>query len=248
MNRGGIVFRKKLSFDIAKEKIWTDLQKTDPDNIVSLILYDNAGASQYLSTPTDQNLLIVTRQLEERDLLALSPLQARWARTYKLYPLVLTQNDIVTSADIFPIEFLNIKESYRLVAGGDVFKKLEIPLHHLRTQCEYNLKGKLILLRQAYLENPGKLQSLLTMSLPTFFLTFKNILKLVGEPLPANRTGILQALEKKTAIKCHVLDRIADIASGQKCYNRQEQQGYFSEFICLLGQLADFVDRFDCVT
>src|SRR5205823_8787058 len=66
-------------------------------------------------------------------------------------PLVLTESQIRTSLDVFPLEFLDLHERRSLLAGEDVLAGLEIARHNLRHQCEYELRSKLVGLRQAYL-------------------------------------------------------------------------------------------------
>jgi hypothetical protein len=61
---------------------------------------------------------------------------------------------------------------------------IEIDPSHLRLQCEHELKGKHIQLREGYLLSAGEpkeLESLLQGSLSTFLLLFRTVLRLAGE-------------------------------------------------------------------
>jgi hypothetical protein len=58
-------------------------------------------------------------------------------------PLFLTRSDLSSSLDSYPIEFLNMKNRYRLVYGEDVLQKLSFNPLAVRLQIERELKGKL---------------------------------------------------------------------------------------------------------
>jgi len=94
------------------------------------------------------------------------------------------KNYIESSLDTFPIEFLNFKTSYRLITGEDVLKDLTFEKKFVRLQCERELKGKLLQLRENFLETEGKkknIEALIRLSLPTFFSIFQAVLFLNGK-------------------------------------------------------------------
>ncbi|MFC1478146.1 hypothetical protein ACFL57_01645 [Candidatus Margulisiibacteriota bacterium] len=237
------MFSKKIDIESIQQNIWNDLQKTASDNIISLVIYGPNQSGQYLSSATENNFLVITQQLAGPDLKQISALQKQWARKYNVYPLFLTKHDILTSADIFPIEFSNIKESYKTVAGEDVFRDIDIPLIHLRTQCEHSIKGKLIILRQGYLEKPEDARSLITNSFPALMLVFKNILKLLGDPVPSDRSEIIKSLCARTNRDENVLNTIADIAYGKTKCSRHECVSHFNNYLDEWQKIADFVDQ-----
>ena len=62
-------------------------------------------------------------------------------------PLFIARGYIQQSLDTFPLEFLNISSSYQLVFGDDILENIEFKAEDVRTQCERELKGKLLHLR-----------------------------------------------------------------------------------------------------
>ena len=70
-------------------------------------------------------------------------------------PLVLTPAYIRSSVDVFPIEFLDIKENSILLTGVDLLKEIAIDLSRLREQCEREIKGQLVRFRGSFLEVEG---------------------------------------------------------------------------------------------
>ena len=67
----------------------------------------------------------------------------------------MSADEMRRSADVFSIEFLDMRRHYRLLWGEDVLKTLEIPMRLHRAQVEYELREKTILLRQRLLMAPG---------------------------------------------------------------------------------------------
>ncbi len=99
-------------------------------------------------------------------------------------PLFLTKEYILNALDVFPVEFTEIKEQHRVIFGEDIFKDLDIPLKDVRLLCEQQVKGKLLHLRQAYLEtgpNPGILKNFLLSALSDLFPVFRQLIILKGQ-------------------------------------------------------------------
>src|SRR6266581_2180822 len=97
------------------------------------------------------NLAIVARALPVEVLDAVARALPRGRRAPTFVPLLLTRAQIAKSLDVFPIEWLEMKERHLLLEGEDVLAGVEVPQRWLRLQCEHELRGKHIQLRQAYL-------------------------------------------------------------------------------------------------
>ena len=68
-------------------------------------------------------------------------------------PLLLDRRWIEDARDVFPIEFLELREHHVLLHGEtDPFADLPVNLDHLRLEVEQQLRGKLLHLWEAYLE------------------------------------------------------------------------------------------------
>ncbi len=62
--------------------------------------------------------------------------------------LVVTEKEITDGADVFPIEWLSIQTAGACAEGKDILKNIKITPKDLREQLEYELRSKLIDLRQ----------------------------------------------------------------------------------------------------
>ena len=141
------------------------------------------------------NLLVVMRSLDgpRLDTMARSlPVQRK---PPLVEPLFLTRRQIEGSLDSFPVEWLEIQERHLRLEGDDVFGGLEVPRRYLRLQCEHELRGKHIQLRQTYLlhrADGAALARTLRASASGFATLFRTLLRLRDEPLPAEPARVVQ--------------------------------------------------------
>ena len=239
------MFKRKNGLDVVKKQLWFDLQKSCAANTVALISYGASSDSEYLSLASDNNFLIVTNSLTAEDLNAFVPLQRKWGRKYKEYPLFMTIDDLKTSADIFPIEFLNMRDSYTVVGGQDVLKDLEIPLAYLRTQCELSIKGKIIILRQGYVENPANSKALIANSFPAFFKVFLNILRLSNKAIPADHNQIIKEICLLAKTDSEVFITINSLPGTKQKLAKNTADNLFAKYLEGLKAVANYIDRLD---
>ncbi len=60
----------------------------------------------------------------------------------------MSEQEVQTSTDCFPIEFHDMQERRRVLMGKDVVEKLPIDRSFYRAQVEHELRAKLLRLRQ----------------------------------------------------------------------------------------------------
>ena len=125
-------------------------------NLRAAILYGSAAAGDHIHDYSDVNLLCVLGETSFAAIEALVPAIEWWGKQKHRAPLLLSAEEMRRSADVFSIEFLDMRRNHRLLWGEDILKTLEIPMRLHRAQVEYELREKTILLRQGLLTAPGK--------------------------------------------------------------------------------------------
>lgn len=70
----------------------------------------------------------------------------------KILPLFITENHFLTSQDVFPLEFLEIKYTLQNIYGENISDKININKENLRLEIEQQIKGLLIRIYQILLE------------------------------------------------------------------------------------------------
>lgn len=118
------------------------------DSLEAIIVYGSYLKQTFTPGTSDVNVLIVVKEGHESALRAFGRAGRRLLRKHRITPLVLTRREFTTSADVFPMEYLDMVESHRAITGPDVTADLSISHDHLRHEIEHQLRGSLVSLRQ----------------------------------------------------------------------------------------------------
>ncbi|MBZ0166603.1 MAG: hypothetical protein K8I00_07320 [Candidatus Omnitrophica bacterium] len=161
-------------------------------------------------------------------------------------PLFLSQEYIQNSLDVFPVEFLEIKEKHVLIYGEDIFSTLDIKTEHLRLFCEQQVKGRLIRIRQAYLEvglQKKGVEALLKDSLSSLLPIFRNLIRLKGETPAVDSEGVINQLTAAFAIDGRPFSAIVRDQSNDEKIAGRDVTEFFEKYINQLQKLARQVDQ-----
>src|SRR5918912_112071 len=137
-----------------------DLRATHGDNLASVVLYGSAATGEYVELRSDYNILIALRRIAPEDLrLAQAPVR-EWRRLGHPLPVYFTTEELRDAADVFPVEFHQMRRARVVLYGEDPFASLTIDDSNLRHQTEYELRSKLIQLRRLYIPAPVSVEKL----------------------------------------------------------------------------------------
>ena len=184
------------------------------NELVSVNLYGSAAGKEYVPGKSDINLLVVLTDEAMSNLTALFPHVRSFRKKRVSIPLIITEQFITTSLDTFPVEFLNMKLQYNLLEGKDVLADLAIDRACLRTQCERELKGKLLYLRHGFIETEGRAKALvllITRSLKSFIFLFNALLYLKDVPIPETRREKLSLVSSNYGVDKRVFHNLLDV-------------------------------------
>lgn len=212
------------------------------ENLKAVFLYGSIAAGCYSRRHSDINILLV---LGQSDLEALRRI-GRLKHNYKFRDfaiLALTRSYIESSTDTFPMEFLDIRESYSLLWGEDCIKGLRIDPRNLRHQCEWELKSKILRMQGLYIDsraNTAALRHFLTQSLSSFSVVFKNILRLKGIE-EREKKRIWELIASEFGLNKDVVVNLWQArAAGQKI---ADAEAAFGDFLGELQRLSEAVDK-----
>ena len=233
------------------EEIFSDMtrdyREIYGDGLVSVILYGSGAGKEYRPGKSDLNFLIVLSEEAidhlDRALKAVS----RWRTKGVATPLFMTRPFIASSLDSYPLEFLNMQNGYVLVYGEDVLRDLSFEPCHLRLQCEREIMGKLLLLRERFLETGGKarrLRDLIAESITALVSIFGGLLYLKGRQIPPSRREVVEALAREFPVNAGVFLRCLDIKEGGKVPSA-ETQDIFMAYLAEVRRLRGVVDELE---
>jgi predicted nucleotidyltransferase len=202
-----------------------------------VILYGSAAAGDYVTDHSDVNLLCVLGETSFAAIEALAPAVEWWGKQKHRAPLLMSAEEMRRSADVFSIEFLDMRRHYRVLWGEDVLKTLEIPMRWHRAQLEYELREKTILLRQRLLvvgEKDEAKWELLLRSLPAFGTLFRHTLIALGDAGAGSKREAAAALAGKLGIDTSVFGELLDIRERKK----DRKSANVDESICALSEVG----------
>ncbi|MGH9394797.1 MAG: hypothetical protein ACRD1E_11555 [Terriglobales bacterium] len=172
------------------------------DRLLALVLYGSFanGGANHVPHRSDINLLAVLDRLDAATLDCGAPAVRWWTEQRYPAPIILSRDEQQDSADIFPIEYLDIQAHHRLLRGADLFSALpRFPELH-RRQLLHELRAKLLRLRAAYMlhgHQAKPLEAMLLDSISTFLTLFRHALAAPGEPLIVAKDDVLAAAAAK---------------------------------------------------
>jgi predicted nucleotidyltransferase len=232
-----------VRFDV--ERYVINLLKLHAENIVSVSVYGSAASGHFIANVSDVNLMVVVNQLDFSVLKVSLDLVKQGMNKKINAPLFLTEDYISRSLDVFPIEFFEMKEHYVLLYGKDVLGDLVIPAAHLRIFCEQQLKGKLLRIRQAYLEcglNDVKKVQLLKDSVKSLIPVFGNLLRLQGISIPNSKELILNLFAQEFKIEASGMIKIYRYHTENKKIPVESIDGLLTELLTILERITFLID------
>ncbi len=214
-------------------------------NLLAAILYGSAATGDYVAEHSDVNLLCVLGETSFAAIAALAPAVEWWGKQKHRAPLLMSVEEMKRSADVFSIEFLDMRRHYRVLWGEDVLKTLEIPMLLHRVQLEYELREKTILLRQHLLMagNDAAKWELLLRSLSAFGTLFRHALIATGDTGPASKREAAAALGVKLGIDVGVFGELLDIRERKKDRKSARVDDVFARYLKLVEQVTAAVDK-----
>jgi predicted nucleotidyltransferase len=222
------------------------LRQGAADNLQSVILYGSAASGSFHPERSDINLLCVLRETSFTALQALAPALKSWAEQRRSAPLLFSSDELQRSADVFAIEFMDMKEHHKVLFGKDPLPALRIPLDRHRSQIEYELREKLILLRQRLvlsLNDEARLWALLMQSLPTFTTLFRHALIALGGAPPRSKQATLQALAARVSFDSSAFAMLLGLREEPDDRKALDVKDIVSHYLNAIQQVTAAVDK-----
>lgn len=239
------------------DKIPENLQKVIPQyldrllsamdqDVKSVFLYGSAAGNDYNPRTSDVNVGIVLDEVPVKKLKKAAGIVKKGLKSRIAVPLFLTESYIKASLDTFPIEFIEMKDLSILICGDDILGNISIEREDLRRECEQQIKGKLLTIKQAYLEQAltrRGLETLIKKVFSSLMPVLRNVIRLKdpGTP-PVDKEEILARVGGEFGIDSEpflqiLRDKKADGRISGKC-----PEIFLEDFIHALERLSDVID------
>lgn len=215
-------------------------------NLGSVILYGSAVAGDFHPEFSDLNLFCVLRDSSFAALRALAPVAQWWDGQKQPPPLFMTRRELESATDVFTIELLDMQRHHRVLFGEDVLQGLKISLHRHHVQVEYELREKLVLLRQQLLlafDNRGRLWDLLVRSVSSFVTLFRHALIVLGQTAPVGKRDTVQAIAEHLKLDASAIYQVLDVREHNANPKKMDVTDLFARYLRVVEQVTSAVDE-----
>lgn len=216
-------------------------------NLECVILYGSAVSGDFQPEFSNLNLFCLLRDSSLAALRPLASVVKWWDGKKQPGPLLMTRNELECSSDVFAIELMDMQQHHRVLFGEDPLQDLKISTHHHRIQVEYELREKLILLRQQLLLSSGSNRqswNLLLHSVPSFVTLFRHSLIALGQPaLQAGKRETVQALSKQVGFDPSAINQVLDVRERKISAGKIDIEDLCARYLAAIEQVTASVDK-----
>jgi hypothetical protein len=214
-------------------------------NLVSVILYGSAAEGEFHPEYSDVNLLCVLRDASFPALARMVDVVQWWRGKKHRPPLVLTPQELTASADVFSIEFVDMKQRYRVLFGEDVLRDLNVPMGMHRAQLEYELREKMFLLRQHILlagNDEKQLWEVMLNSLSSFTTLFRHVLLEMGEQSRKHSREAVEELASRLNFDASPFVQLIDVRAKRVDRKQLRAADVAQRYLSSIEKVANAVD------
>jgi len=223
------------------------LKHAHSDRLLSVILYGSAASGEHKEHFSDLNVLCVLDRITPVELAAVGPIFEWWRAQGNPAPLLLSEKELRTSTDCFPIEFHDIQERRRVLFGKDLIQDLVIEKNFYRAQVEMELRSKLLRLRQKAADVLSKKPELLRLmidSVPNFLVLARHALLVSGMPSGFHKREVARHLPDIGADSTP-FETLLDLRDQSKLANDVDPDALFSSYLRQIETLVGHVDQLE---
>jgi len=225
--------------------ITEDYQVVFGKDLVGVILYGSAAGPDFQPGSSDVNFMIVLTEAGMDHMERALDSVARWRKRGVALPLFLTEAYVRASLDVFPIEYLGFARQHVRVFGKDILDGLEFKTEFLRLQCEREIKGKLLLLREAFLDCGGKgraLRAVIKEALPALTAVLQALLHLKGIASPQGKREVVRAAAAAFGLETGVFEGMLNLRERKAGVTDEDVAVLFKGCLRELQRLSHTVD------
>jgi predicted nucleotidyltransferase len=222
------------------------LKQIYKEKLVSVILYGSCAFDEHDNKFSDINTIVVIDNLLAMDLKNANSALKYFMKTKNPLPLFMDKEEWFNSCDVYPIEYSDIKDRYKILYGEDIVKPLILEKTNLRLQCEHETKNLLIKLRQNYLAKSNDLKAielLLKTSSKSFFALFRAILRLTGSNVSFDHKEAINSLAEKVKIDKDVFLTLLDFRTNSRVISKKEYEITIQKLIDSTDEILKYIDK-----
>lgn len=212
-----------------------------------VVLYGSAASGEAVAGQSDLNVLVLVDRVERERMQQLAATIRAWNEAGNLAPLTLTHAEWLRSADIFPIEYADILERHRILAGTATLEGVRVEAHDLRLQLEREAMALLLRLRSGVMmagSDARAQATLLTDSLSALMVVFRAVMRLNGTVPPREYVAVARAVAAFAAFDAGPFERVIAMARDRKQAAPADTPAVLDAYVAGVETLVAHLDRF----
>ena len=229
------------------EHFCNQLRTALADELVAVILFGDSVRRPESLQATRINIMIVLQSMSVALLDKLSGPIQHTRKSIGISPLILTEEDLQSSTDVFPIKFINMQRHHRVLLGRDVLSDRIVGVEHLRLRCEQEVKNLMLRLRSFYVHNSHHLRSLretLKNAASSLTTCLSALLILKNEPVPDNDVELVNKAGELMSLDVTAVRSVLEL-DEQPATDETQIQHLYDAFMATVRSTAKMIDGFD---
>ncbi len=127
-----------------------ELKQVLGDNLSGVILYGSAARDEYIAANSDLNIMLIFGNIDLEQLIKIGEITRKQLRRQLVHLIFWTEAELTNAWDVFPLEFEDITASHKCLYGKDPFLHRTVEKKHIRYQIEFELRSKLLRIRESW--------------------------------------------------------------------------------------------------
>ncbi len=224
------------------EALAREVERALGDRLVALLLY----GSQARDGSGNADTLLIARAVDDTLFARLEPVLRAWTRAGHAAPLIFSEQEWRQSGDVFAIEYQDMRDAYRVLAGRDPWAEITVRREDVRRQLEAELMGKVVRLRQAYAaarDDGRRLTEMVAGSAAGLFTMLRAVLRLSGRAAPPSLDQLAREAAALVSFPAAALDDVVAHATGKTRLALAARDPRAAAYLDVVARTAAFVDR-----
>jgi len=189
-------------------------------DLISVVLYGSAARGTFRKGVSDINVLVLLEKSSPRKMYEMGRVIKPFLNKHRVNPRVMTREEFVSSADVFPLEYSDIQDVHEVIFGDGEILKVDLSHAHLRYELEEKLRGAVGDIRYLLLASGGSekiLAKLLTLWSGICGTIFRGLLRLKGiSDIPAGTDALLKRISAEYEIPMDGFAVLERFRNGEK--------------------------------
>lgn len=214
------------------------------DALLSVTMYGSATREDYRPKLSDVNILVVTKHLDIPTMRkVLDPVAI--SRMYAIAPFFLTETNLHSSSNVFPIKFFIMKENYLVLVGQDLLSDIEIGREHLRLRCEQETMNILLRLRRHYILHSGRLLTDVMSRMINSLIDVLYVLISLEQGSTVPREQVIETAANIFDFDADVLKDVVSLRVTERSLSAEEPEDLYDRFMAVVSGIAEEVERME---